>query len=450
MKSVFKIALVVIVAALVVSTGLLYATGKLTSNGASSATYSSTSPQYNSPNVVSSNQVNKSMGGNWSQTTGSTATASNASAGMAIIEGGGSSISFTGTTPLTTYVMPGYNQIVGKMPYISLQNSNAQSISATPSTSSTTSNTSPLNGLTSLEFAVFQPTSGAGIVTVGYISEKNLSIVTQVWTAMNNSAANSTSANVSMGMTAAGTPYIYGYFESSLFEHVSTAFNATGMYVNVMLSVYTKHLILVLHLSTVNESLNSTLSLMNSEVSILEHASSEPAHPIFITSTQIQAQTGINETNFLQVDVNIQNASTLYKEFVNTSNMTTTSSESAYMGEAMSNISTIAFSTYGDGQGNATLVGLLKFNNNFNTTLFNGFLTLTHNYSKVFKSSTLNGSRYVFFSENSTISASNSNISIVLFDYNSYIGLIEIVNHNTKLVSQSGMEVLLGEEILLL
>ena len=455
MKNIMKMAIVVIVAALVISTGLLYATGYLNlNNNKSTPTYSSSSPQYNSPNVVSSNQVNNSLGGSWNQTSGSTATANNASAGIAIIEGaGGSYYSSSTSVPLNTYIMPGYNQIVGKMPFISLQGSNAQSLSVNPSLSAPTSNSPALSGITSLEFAVFQPTSGVGIATVGYISERNVSEVTHIWSLMNASAKNSTKNNVSMGMTSSGTPYIYGFFESNTLKSLSSTFNATGMYVNIMISVYSNHLIMVLHLASVNETKNAILTLMNSEVAILKNPSSAPSHPIFITSAQIKGQTGVNETNFLQVDINIQNASTIYKEFVNTSNATTTSSESVYMGEAMSNISAIAFSTYGDNHGNGTLIGLLKFNNNFNTTLFNGILALSSHYSQ-FINSTYNGSRYIFVSVNTSTSTPTGmehlNISMMFFDYKSYIGLVEIIDQNGKLVNQAGMKVLLGDEISLL
>ena len=76
-----KIAIVFIVAVIVIATGFLYETGRLSllSTGKNSTQYPTTSPQYNSPNVVSSNQVNKSVGGSWTQTTGTVGVASNAS-----------------------------------------------------------------------------------------------------------------------------------------------------------------------------------------------------------------------------------------------------------------------------------------------------------------------------------------------------------------------------------
>ena len=42
------------------------------------------------------------------------------------------------------------------------------------------------------------------------------------------------------------------------------------------------------------------------------------------------------------------------------------------------------------------------------------------------------------------------NVSLMLFDYKSYIGIIEIQDVNGKLVSQAGMKVLLGDEVSLL
>ena len=155
--------------------------------GTSTTKYSSTSPQYNSPNVVSSNQVNSSMGGSWNQTSGSAATASNASAGISIIAGGGGTYFYSGSTgtPLTTYAMPGYNQMIEKMPFLSLQGSDSSSVSGTPFISSPTTNSSAISGMTSLEFAVFQPTSGKGIVTVGYISERSQTEITHIWNVLN-------------------------------------------------------------------------------------------------------------------------------------------------------------------------------------------------------------------------------------------------------------------------
>ncbi len=444
MKSAFKIALVIVVVALVVSTGFLYATGKLNLNSTSTTIYPSTSPQYNSPNVVSSNQVNNSLGGGWNQTSGSSATATNASSGITTIEGG-TSTGPAAKVAVNSYAMPGYSQIVGEMPYLSLQNSISQ---YTPSTTTSANSSSPFTGMTSFEFAVFQPSKGAGLVTVGYISEKNQTTINRVWSAMNDSAKNSTTANVSKGMTSSGTPYVYGFFKSNMFKHMSNAFNATGMYVNVMISVYSNNLIIILHLANVNTTNASMLTLMNSEITVLKNPSSIPSHPIFITSAQIKNQTGINETNFLQLNINIQNASSIYKDFVNSSNLSTSSSETNYLGEAMSNLSAIGLSTYGDNKGNSTDVVLLKFNNNFNTTIFDGLLSVTNNESKVFSSSTLNGAKYVFYSNSSVYS--KTNISVMLFDYKSYVGIIELVNLNGPLVSQSGMKVLLGNEISLL
>jgi hypothetical protein len=451
-----KFAIVFIVAVIVIATGFLYETGRLSlpSTGKISTQYPTTSPQYNSPNVVSSNQVNKSVGGSWTQTTGTTGTSSNASAGIGILEGdGGSYFSSYSSTPLTTYVLPGYSQLVNRMPFLSFSGSSHSSGKATSYVSAPTSTSPSVSGITSLELAVFQPVSGTGIVTVGYISERNQSEVSHIWAVINDSAQNSTTSNVTLGFTSSGTPYVYAFVKSNEFIGLFSGLNTTSDFVNVMISVYSHDLILVLHLSTVNVSKSSILSLMNSEVTILKNPAPSPSHSIFLNSSQIEGQTGLLETNFLQVDVNIQNASSLFREFVNTSNTATTQSESAYLNDALSNLSAIAFSAYGNGSGNSTLIGLAKFNNYYNATLFNALFAIFPN-TQQFVNLTYNGSRYIFLSANTTEGTMNDqsyvNVSLMFFDYKSYIGVIEIEDVNGKLVSQSGMKVLLGDEISLL
>ena len=451
-----KIAIVFIVAVIVIATGFLYETGRLNllSTGRISTQYPTTSPQYNSPNVVSSNQVNKSVGGSWTQTTGTVGVANNASSGIGILEGdGGSYFSSYSSTPLTTYVLPGYKQLVERMPFLALSDSSFNPGGATPYVSAPTSTSPSVSGITSLELAVFQPANGTGIVTVGYISERNQSEVNHIWTIMNDSAQNSTTSNVTLGFTTSGTPYIYAFVKSNEFTSLFAGLNATSDFVNVMISVYSNYLILVLHVSTVNVSQSSILSLMNSEVTVLKNPAPSPCHPIFLNSSQIQSQTGVFETNYLQVDVNIQNASSLFREFVNTSNTATTASESTYLNDALSNLSAIAFSTYGNGTGNTTLIGLLKFNDNYNTTLFDLAIAITSRSQQIFNS-TYDGARYIFVNANTTEGTMNGqaylNVSLMLFDYKSYIGIIEIQDVNGKLVSQAGMKVLLGDEVSIL
>lgn len=434
MKKLTAVVAVLVVALVVVSGVFIMGIVPLPKTGSTKTTYSPSSPQYNSPNVVSSNNLNTSLGGSWYQTTGTSVLASNSAQAMGIIES--KSTSGLSVNYLKSFADPGNTILLSQMPFLSPPTYNSPSLS----------------GITSLELAIFESKHGKGISSAGYIEEKNQTEVTNIWNTMNSSAKNSSQGNVSTGVAVYGSPYIYAYTKSygGLF---SGDLNSKSMYMNVIVSNYKTYLIMIFHFSTANVSGSNMTSLLNAELTILANPSSSPTHSIFLNSSQVKNSTGINEANYLQADINIQNASVLYNQFFNLTDSGLDPSELSVINDTLANITSVGVSVYGNGTGNVTLIGLASFSNSYNNTLFSMYLNYVHSESIVLHGK-FNGSQYIYINQTSQVyfgsGYATDNSSILFFNYNGYLGVIYTSTLSGKLLSLSDMEVMLNGEITLL
>ncbi|MHB8360274.1 MAG: hypothetical protein ACYDAO_03285 [Thermoplasmataceae archaeon] len=325
------VVMVVVVTGSLMFSGIIKIPSLSSSPTTSSGTPSALNPniQQKAPNVVNSATVNTSLGGSWEQKMGASGSASN----------------FSSATPVMSFGLIGpsakpYDAVLpAGIPGIE----NTHMSIYTPLTTST-QNYNPSNiTITAFEANLYEP-AGTGFAAVGYMQFVNSNNASQVYNYINASAHNSYNISTSATILNNGHNYLYQWAKQP-FGYKNTMWN-----LSIVIGLDGTYLIGVFYFTPANLSENHFTKLLSSEITMLSNPASNPINSVFLTTSQVDSQTGISFNNTFKAVIGISNGLQMFNEIINAYNTPSSqSSSSAYR------------ITMNDTLGNLTLVGLSEF-----------------------------------------------------------------------------------------
>ncbi len=331
------VVLIVIVSGSLVLSGLLKFPPNSPNSGTTTVTgtpATNSNIQQKAPNVVSSTQVNQSLGSGWNQRAGASGSASNLSTATSITTFG---LVNPGSNPYKTSLITGIRGM--KNTHFSV---------FTPVTMST-QHLNPNLTVQQFEANLYEP-SGNGFAALGYLQFGSSNNVTQVYQLINYSAHsyyNYSSVSSSKIYLTNGKNYLYQWAQKP-FGNNNSLWN-----LSILIGTDGANLIGVFYFTPDNLSMTHFTSLLNAEITKLSNPSANPINNVFITTSQVDAQTGISFNNTFSALIGINNGTAMFNEYAKAYNIETSSltpSERLLINDTVGNLTLIGMSEFNAGE----------------------------------------------------------------------------------------------------
>lgn len=468
----------VVVVLIVIVSGSLVLSGivKLPSASLNSGTMSVTgTPATNSnvqqkaPNVVSSTQVNQSLGGGWNQKAGASGSSSNLSTAASITSFG--------------LVNPGSNPYEGTL-ITGINGMRSTHFTAFTPVTMSAQHLNPNMTVQQFEANLYEP-SGNGFAALGYLQLQSSNNVTQVYQYINYSAH--ASYNYSSGTSSRifltnGKDYLYQWAQAPFGD------NNSLWNLSILIGTDGTNLIGIFYFTPDNLSTTHFTSLLNAEITKLSNPSTNPINNVFLTTSQIDNQTGLSFKQQFSALVGISNGLAMFNEYNHAYNIVPTyyTSDPTYntlINDTISNLSLIGIASFSAGSyqkeytrtyqygssteyfavDNQTVVGIANFSNaQVPSIIFSAFKL----YEKSFLNATdqakeginvssgnignngqyfsINGPEYPIYNSTGARVLNIGNASLMFSVYNSFLVFILYTGHNA--MGNTAMLNLLTEE----
>ncbi len=364
----------------------------------------STASDMYTPNVVSAQDVGRSLGGTWSQKVGT--------AGVIHNYGG-----FESLINMSTGYGVGLNFAPAEFySHTTLVPSMYSSIASGSTFLNSSSSTNYVFPVSSFELGIFAP-SKMGFASVGYVQFTNSDYSTSIFNSIYQNVTNvSTTSYMTYRGDYNGSDFVYAW-NSTMIGQGSNAHNYN---LSVLVGLDKPYLIYIFYLVTGNESLQSFENLFSTQVSMVAQISSS-VRSDFVSSSDLNTTLKSDYLQEIAAQVSISNASqmlnTIYSlEGYSSSYSSSVSQYSALVNQTIGNLTGLGLAAYlGNNSGNmsAVMVGYASFlSDNASLELF----TLLEAYSHIHEI-TVNGYNALELNETVSVSGQTFSEGFIVVDY---------------------------------
>ena len=418
MKKSITAAIAVLVVILVIIVGLYYAgILKIQNQNNGSSSYA--------PNVVSTSEVSKSLGGTWTRSSSGYGTSGNVSSFFNLLGGG-------------------ISQPITVMDASAGHSGSPQAIIAS-------AQDQPYENISAFEFSVYSP-NHAGFAAVGYATLKTSSDASNTFTAIySNVTSSSETGQFTTKGSVSGNEYVYHWAYLS-----NTSLTPSNQNESILIGIYGSSIIGIFYLTPSNLSLDNFTSLYLDQISKMSSITNPASIAVFVSSATVGSNIGGSWQNNIGIDVQIQNATSILHEFFGSlsNSSSLTKADVNILNQTVGNLSEIGLQAYSYGSMNSTVIGFAKFLNDkvpfaiylaavaYYQNATNGQIS-SDNISYIYYHSYIPGYYY-----NATYNYPGQNDSLLFADYNDYvIGLLYSGSGSSAAPTQTQFVNLLKAEV---